>query len=97
MLPSLDDLLEAVIDEFTFVKFVAALGADFALERVLETKAPSDSWAAGALGWENITVDAVFESATAWANDTTNIDVDRVNQNPWKRCAHILYAGKFYE
>ena len=94
---SLDQLLEAVVDESTFVIFIAALGADFAAEKALEDKHSSASWGPGAIGWENSTVDAVFESATAWANDTREKEVDLANQNPWRRCAHIIYAGKFYE
>ena len=97
MLLSLDQLLEAVVDESTFVKFIAALGVDFAAEKALEANQPSASWGPGAIGWENSTVDAVFESAVAWANDTRDNEVDLANQNPWKRCAHIIYAGKFYE
>ena len=83
MSPNLDNLLDAVSDERTFVNFIAALGADFVAEKALE--------------WENSTVDTVFESAIAWANDTRDNIVDLANQNPWRRCAHIIYAGKFYE
>jgi hypothetical protein len=48
-----------------------------------------------------------LESAAAWAEDLPDPNPVIVNgisipgytkpDNPWKRCADIIYAGKFYE
>jgi hypothetical protein len=94
----LDYLLTKVTDEFTFITFIAALGEDFAAEREIEKTEPAAPYASGALGWENGTVDAVFEAAAAWAGSTLkNPALNPPGLNSWQRCARILYAGKFYE
>jgi hypothetical protein len=95
---NLDELLDSVTDEPTFVAFLAALGEDFAAERMLESAQPIIPYSSGMLGWENNTVDGVFESAAAWAKDSANNpDLNPPGLNTWQRCARIVYAGKFYE
>lgn len=93
----LDALLEEVSDEPTFIAFVQALGSDFAREQALEAQSPSLPYGPGKLGWENGTVDAVFDAAAAWGNAKLLTGSPSIEPNPWRRCAHILYAGKFYE
>lgn len=94
----LDALLKQVKDEASFISFVNALAADFEEERALEESNPSSPYSAGALGWENGSIDAMLGAAAAWGNSTAMNPLNKtVEQNPWYRCAHILYAGKFYE
>lgn len=92
----LDSLLDNVNDEATFVAFVGALADDFALEIELEDGNPA-SYSRGLLGWENGTVDNVLGAAAAWGHDTLITGASPEGVNPWQRCAHILYAGKWYE
>ncbi len=94
----LDELLERVSDEQSFIEFVAALGADFSRERALEKPTPSSPYEAGASGWENGSVDTFLDAAAAWAVATSkNSPVDAAASDVWQRCAEILLAGKFYE
>ena len=94
----LQAVLEAVHDETSFLNFVAALADDFEREAALEAVAPSSPYGPGALGWENRTVDAVLEAAEAWGRDSHGLPhLHPPGQNPWRRCAEILYAGKYYE
>jgi len=94
----LDALLKEVKDEASFISFVNALAADFEEERSLEEAQPSSPYSAGALGWENGSIDAMLGAAAAWGNSTAMNPLNKTSeQNPWYRCAHILYAGKFYE
>ncbi|MFK5976391.1 MAG: hypothetical protein QM493_07780 [Sulfurovum sp.] len=46
--------------------------------------------------WENNTIDSFLESATAYFEDTDFMEKEAKN-NPWKKFALFLYAGKFYE
>lgn len=94
----LDAMLAAVRDEETFLEFVEALGADFEEEREIEASEPSSPYGPGALGWENGTIDAFLQAAAAWGTSTAEHPPrSAAASNPWHRCAHILYAGKFYE
>ena len=93
----LDALLESVHDETTFVAFVDALASDFAMEQELEKQNPSSPYGPGALGWENGTVDSVLGAAAAWGHSSSLRGETSSVPNPWKRCATILYAGKWYE
>jgi hypothetical protein len=39
-----------------------------------------------------------MEAASAFGADTIdNPEINVPGMNPWRRCAHILYAAKFYE
>lgn len=98
MFVNLNELLERVNDEQSFIEFIEALGADFASERVLEKTTPSSPYGPGALGWENGSVDTFLDAAAAWATASnmrsgSNVPVSNV----WRRCAGILLAGKLYE
>ena len=94
----LHELLAHVSDEPSFIRFIEALGTDFAHEREIEKTSPSSPYGPGALGWENCSVDAFFEAATAWAEASAGLAQTQATvPNVWQRCAAILFAGKFYE
>ena len=89
--------LDTVHDEDSFVVFVSALAADRADEAKEEREKPSSPYGPGALGWQNASIEDFLESAAAWAEDWKQSPRYAPPQNPWKRCAEILYAGKHYE
>jgi hypothetical protein len=93
----LDNLLDTVHDEATFINFMQALAGDFAADREAEAENPSGPYGAGHLGWENGTVDDFLFAAVAWGHIKMLTGQSAAEKNPWRRCAHILYAGKFYE
>ncbi|MGE7958562.1 DUF7660 family protein [Pseudomonas sp. NPDC089530] len=94
----LDELLEHVRDEESFIRFIKMLGADFANERLLEKMSPSSPYGPGALGWENASIDAFLDAAGSWADSSARYPLTDVTvSNVWHRCAAILLAGKFYE
>lgn len=98
MARDLDSLLSQVNDEATFIAFIDALAADYSEEREMEQASSRSPYASGALGWQNGTIDAMLGAAAAWGNLTAmNPKNNTSGQNPWYRCAHILYVGKFYE
>ena len=61
-----------------------------------ERTLPSSPYGPGVNGWENGSIEAFLDSAIAWAADTRG-DAEQAGNNPWRRCAEILYAGKAYE
>lgn len=90
--------LDAVCDEESFVEFVFALATDRQDEVRKEKKCPSSPYCAGANGWQNGTIEAFLERAGSWAEGSKyGLPLYEKPQNPWKRCADILYAGKIYE
>jgi hypothetical protein len=86
-----------VHDEATFLEFLRALSVDFAASKKQERNSPSEPYGPAVLDWENTTIDHFLESAAAWANDTRGSLAGPDPQNPWRRCAMILLAGKSYE
>lgn len=91
-------LADSVTDERSFLEFLAALAADWADEQELEKASPSSRYTAGALGCENGSVGTVLDAAYRWGTDSLNgLDFYEKPENPWRRAAHILFAGKFYE
>lgn len=88
------ELSEKVHDEATFLLFFTALMKDREREVELEKKNSSSPYGAGALGWENTTIEGFLESAIAWAEDSNQATEQA---NPWLRAAQILHAGKTYE
>lgn len=78
----LEILLDNVIDEESFMKFIRALHDD-------SVKMRNE--------WENLNVSNYFESCIAWVEDTRKNPKYAYDINPWKRCATILYVGKIYE
>ncbi len=87
-------LSEKVHDEATFIQFLTALMKDREREITIEKESPSSPYSAGALGWQNITIEGFLESAIAWAEDSGQ---STKQDNPWLRAAQILHAGKTYE
>jgi hypothetical protein len=98
--PALDlrAMANEVSDEASFIRFLAALADDWEHERRKEAVAPSSPYGPGANGWENGTIGAFLESAAAWAESTANgTPFYETPDNPWRRCAQVLLAGKSYE
>ena len=94
----LQSKLDAVCDEETFIAFVAALAADRGDEVAKEKVSPSSPYGPGANGWENGTIEGFLDGAAAWAAASKNgLEFYRKSDNPWKRCADIIYMGKIYE
>lgn len=93
----LDELLELVNDEQSFIGFIEALRSDFAAERRLNDETPSLHDRTDFSGWENGTVDTFLDAAAAWATASSKSQPSASDKNVWQRCASILFAGKFYE
>lgn len=94
---NLDHLLKKVCDEYSFIAFVQALADDFEEEREMEAENPSAPFGRGALGWENRTIGPMLAAAAAWGRSSANDPAIKAGeQNPWYRCANILYAGKHH-
>ncbi|WII36042.1 DUF7660 family protein [Paenibacillus thiaminolyticus] len=77
------ELVDEVTDEKSFLHFMNELRKD----RINHKEE-----------WENESIEAFLEAANEWG--LTSIDgLSYYNKpdNPWKRCAHILYMGKIYE
>jgi hypothetical protein len=90
-------LADQVTDEPSFVQFLSALAADWDAERT-KAPAPSPSYGRAASGWQNATIRPFLEAAAAWATTSSRgLQFQRHSDNPWRRCAHILLAGRFYE
>lgn len=95
---SLIDLLDAVEDEATFLRFLDALARDRSEEEAKEAESPSNPYGPGHNGWEHGTIGDYLEAASAWAESSKNgLPLMPKEHNPWKRVAHILHAGKIYE
>ncbi len=90
-----EQALHAVSDEESFVHFVRTLAADFAAEREEVAGHGMPPGGPGPRGWENGSIDTFLDAAVSWVEDSRGRQV--VAPNPWRRCADILYAGKFYE
>lgn len=93
----LRDLLQIVVDEDSFLIFLQALSTDFVKRNKRAesgTLNPSSSYNGE---WENITIDSFFESAAAWGVDSRGMGGYSIPDNPWRRCAEILFAGTIYE
>ena len=98
MQPDLQAKLDAVCDEQTFIEFVAALAADREDEVAKEKVKPSSPYGPGANGWENGTIEGFLDAAAAWATASEDgLEFYQKPDNPWKRCADIIYMGKIYE
>jgi len=94
----LNQLLEEVVDEKTFLVFVKALIEDRIDEVEKEKIHPSSPYGPGCNGWENGSIEGYLEAAVAWAEDSKwGVKGGRPDQNFWKKIANFLYAGKSYE
>lgn len=94
----LHKIAESVVDEKSFLAFIQAMAEDFEDECEKEEKNPSSPYSHGANGWENGSIDTMLGAAAAWGRSTGMNEANNTSQiNPWRRCADILLAGKFYE
>jgi len=91
-------LSDKVHDEVSFIEFLVVLMKDRELEAEKEKSNPSSPYEAGALGWQNLTIEDFLESAIAWA-EATKDSTEHYSKptNPWQRAAQIIHAGKTYE
>lgn len=99
----LHELASAVVDQESFLVFVRALYKDRERSIEREKKKASSPYGPQAGGWENTTIESFFESAVAWAEDSSfgtemalpELELD--GKNHWRSFAAFLMAGKVYE
>ncbi len=92
------ELADKVETEEDFLKFLGELMKDREDETKKEGSKPSKPYGPGPNGWENTDIESFLEAAIAWANASIKgLEFYDKPSNPWKRAAHILHAGKFYE
>lgn len=92
------EVLQSVRDEETFLQFLLALRDDREASIALEKISPSPPYGPEAREWENTTIERFFDTAVRWARDSVNGNPFYTKpDNPWRRCADILYAAKGYE
>jgi hypothetical protein len=97
------DLVDQVCDEASFLRFLIALGKDWDEGQAQERVAPCSPYGPGANGWENPTIGGFLEAVVAWADDMSAERWAQMSgdptpqQNAWRRVAHMLLAGKYYE
>ncbi|MCU9957049.1 MULTISPECIES: DUF7660 family protein [Burkholderia] len=98
MAERLQDALERVVDERSLIHFLRVLGHDWNTERQLEADVPPSPYARAALGWENRSIGEYLEAMVDWAEASEEgLRFHDVPDNPWRRMADILFAGKIYE
>lgn len=91
------EVLQLVRDEETFLQFLLALRDDREASVAME-KAPSSPYGLDAGGWENATIERFFDAAVRWARDSVNGNPFYAKpDNPWRRCADILFGAISYE
>ncbi len=94
----LHEVEEQVVDEDSFIAFVAALAKDLDDENEKEAANPSSPYSPGANGWENKDLSDFLWTMVSWAGGSKNgMPFYQPPANPWRRCAHILSAAKIYE
>ncbi|MGO4730484.1 DUF7660 family protein [Paenibacillus sp. 2KB_22] len=83
MKKTLFELVNEVEDEVTFMAFLQQLSKD--------RKDLADEW-------QNDSIASFLEAAAEWGQASVDglIHYEKPD-NPWKRCAQILYMGKIYE
>lgn len=90
----LNDYLEAVVDEATFLAFVKALADD----RRVADRTAADAVREVQNGWENDSIQDFLEAGHAWAQDSAfGANQGLSLASPWKKFAVFLYCGKIYE
>lgn len=96
-----DELYQALLsvhDEETFLQFLLALRDDREASVAKEAAAPSSPNGPDAGGWENTTIERFLDTAVRWARDSVNGNpFYQRPDNPWRRCADVLFAAKSYE
>ncbi|KWA00216.1 hypothetical protein [Burkholderia territorii] len=95
MAARLQHALERVTDERTLIHFLRVLGHDWHKERQLDADVPPSPFAAAALGWENRSIGEYLEAMVDWAEASEDgLRGYDPPDNPWRRMADILLAGK---
>ena len=92
-----EELVDSVNDEQTFVQFLAALSDDWGKHVEIENRSPSPPYSTGALGWENGSIGAFLDAASAYGESCISQGNANKSDNPWHRAAEIILAGKLYE
>ncbi len=96
-----DELYQALLsvhDEETFLQFLLALRDDRETSVSQEAATPSSPYGQNTGGWENTTIERFLDTAVRWARDSVNGNpFYQRPDNPWRRCADILFAAKSYE
>ena len=94
----LSEALEAVHDEESFLQFLLALRDHREASIAQEKVTPNSPYGPDALGWENTTIELFFDTAVRYARDSVNSNPYYIRpNNPWRRCADILYGAIGYE
>ena len=93
MADALEQLLTEVTDEESFLRFLRALAEDYEAAATEAARQPPSPYGRWPRGWENSTLGHFLESAASWAEDKRQPSA----KNPWRACADILWAGKYYE
>ena len=79
----LNEQLEGVTDEATFLAFVQAL--------IVDRRGDAEHW-------ENESVEDFLEGASAWAEDSGfGSQQGLLLASPWRKFATFLFSGKIYE
>lgn len=97
-MPNLNELLDSVNDERSFLAFANALALDRVESREKEKNSPSSPYGAAVNGWENTSIEDFLDGAIAWG-EASNLGISQglSPSNPWRRFATFLYCGKIYE
>lgn len=83
MQKTLFEIVNEVQDEATFIAFLSALSID--------RQAHGDEW-------QQDSIDSFLEAAADWGRESVEgLTHYEKPDNPWKRCAQIMYMGKIYE
>ena len=93
----LNDLLEKVEDEKSFLIFVKALLNERLEDIELERKNLSNPFNSSHKGWENLSIENFLEASIAWADDSNFGKSKNITENLWYKFAVFLYCGKIYE
>ena len=99
MATKLSNALDRVTDERSFLDFLTTLASDWFTEADIKaTTTPSSPYSSGALGWESGSIGAFLKASCEWANASAKgLKYYTPSENPWRRAADILMAGKIYE
>lgn len=97
MSKNLFEIADSVETEIDFLNFLETLMQDRQDEEQKEKANPSSPYTSVTNGWENGSISTFLDAAMSWGKESENIPSYTKPENPWKRAAHILHAGKFYE
>jgi len=95
---NLEDRLDNVKDQESFILFVRDLIADRQDEVKKESENPSNKYGPGANGWENGSIESFLDAGLSWAEDTDFGETQGLGDEcVWRKIANFLYCGKIYE